>query len=57
MVVYKIFIQKKYVMSITQRNNLTRYPASGKIELGKKGKFRRPLRFFSRYGHPPCSEQ
>jgi len=21
------------------------------------GKFRRPLRFFSRYGHPPCSEQ
>lgn len=22
-----------------------------------KGKFRRPLRFFSRYGHPPCSDQ
>lgn len=22
-----------------------------------KGKFRRPLRFFSKYGHPPCSEQ
>lgn len=22
-----------------------------------KGRFKRPLRFFERYGHPPCSEQ
>ena len=40
MIVYKIFHipTGKYVMSITQKYNLTRYPASGKIELGKKGK-------------------
>ena len=22
-----------------------------------KGKFKRPLRFFGKFGHPPCSEQ
>ena len=40
MVVYKIFHipTGKYVMSMMDRYNLKRYPASGKIELGKKGK-------------------